>query len=71
MRYHEILGREKMNMIQIEGATITKTTSGIFTGIVEGDWFKAAKIAAKVQKVAGKKPVKIYKIMNDVYGFEL
>jgi hypothetical protein len=60
-----------MNMITINGATITKTTSGIITAIVDGDWFAAAEIAERIQKKVGMKPVKIYKIMQGVHGVEI
>ena len=60
-----------MTTIQINNATVTKTTSGIFTAIIEGDWFKAADLAQKIQKVAGPKPVRIYEIMAGVQGVEV
>ena len=60
-----------MNMIQIDGAAVTKTASGFFTAIIEGDWFKSAALAEKIQKVAGLKEIKIYEIMPGVQGIEV
>jgi hypothetical protein len=60
-----------MNTIQINNATVTKTTSGIFTAIIDGDWFNASELAQKIQKVAGLKPIRIYEIMPGVQGIEV
>ena len=51
------------NTVHINGAIITKTTDGIFYGMIEGTWFDAAALAEKIQKVAGMRRVKIYDLM--------
>jgi hypothetical protein len=58
-------------MIRIDNAPVTKTESGVFLAIVDGTWFQAARVATKIQRVAGRKPVKIYRIMEGVFGVEV
>ena len=61
-----------MSTININGATITKTSSGVFVGTVEGSWFEAAKLAEKISKVVkNRTKVKIYELMPGWMSVEI
>ena len=61
-----------MNTININGATITKTESGVFVGMVEGTWFDAAQLAESISKVVkNRTKVKIYELMPGWMSVEI
>ena len=61
-----------MSTININGATITKTSSGVFVAMIEGSWFDAAQLAKKISKVVkNRTTVKIYELMPGWMSVEI